>query len=142
MSCKFRLEAAVALEQEAIAQDAQNIGAQCDIPNYIEPGVAPTRFKQALKGFTKFAVAEVIEIRAALRDFDQFIGGKPSADLAIEHRAKAIQRPDSDWWTETVDAGSRFHLIVGENVPVKPLDASEKRLRRGNLSTRHFVARI
>ena len=92
----FRMQTPVALQQKPVAQNAENIGTQRDVSDHIQAGVPPTRLQQAAKRFAKITVAEIVEIGAALRGFDQLLRWNAPADFAIKHRAKSVECADGD----------------------------------------------
>jgi len=105
----FRMQTPVALQQKPVAQNAENIGTQRDVSDHIQARVSPAGLKQAAKRFAKIAIAEIVEIGAALCRLDQLLRRNTAADFAVKHRAKSVKRADGDRRTKTIDGGGGLH---------------------------------
>src|SRR2546430_2035635 len=99
----------VALQQEPVAQNAEDIGTQRDVSDHIQARIAPARLKQAAERFAKIAIAEIVEVSATLCRLNQLLQRNASADFAIKHRAKSVKRANDHRRTETIDGGGRLH---------------------------------
>src|SRR6266550_4688002 len=105
----FRMQIPVALQQEPVAQNAEDIGTQRDVSDHIQARIAPARLKQAAERFAKIAIAEIVEVSATLCRLNQLLQRNASADFAIKHRAKSVKRANDHRRTETIDGGGRLH---------------------------------
>src|SRR5205823_13443700 len=87
----------------------EDIGTQCDVSDDIQARISPAGLKQTAKRFPKIAVAEIVEIGAALCRLDQLLRRNAPADFAIKHRAKSVEGAVDNRRTETIDGGGRLH---------------------------------
>ena len=99
----------VALQQKPVAKNAENIGTQRDVSDHIEARIPPARLEQAAQRFAKIAIAEIVEVGAALCRLDQVLRRNAPADLAVKHRTKSVEGADGDRRPKAIDGGVRLH---------------------------------
>src|SRR5437870_11906990 len=98
----------VTLQQEPVAQNAEDIRTQRDVSDHIQVRIAPARLKQAAKWFVKITPAQNVEVGAGPRRLHQLLRGDAPADFSLKPRAKSGDGADGDRGTKQIDNGGRW----------------------------------